>query len=355
MGRPRKIWKRDGSKYYYTKIDGKQVRLEKTKGKSQEKVELILQGGVRPGTGKTFASVADEFLDHSKRTNDPETFKIHQLVLQSFKDHVGQRLVVRLCEADLDKWELKLAQTDRGQVKHGGRTEGLTRKARPWAESSRTRAKAIVLAALNYGTRKLGLGPHPLAHVRPGSVGSRERYLTPEEREKIRQAVSGPFAEYIFALEQTGARPFSEVAKVTAANVDLEKGTWTLGRWKNSKKQKGKKRVIYLTEDMLQLTRRLVLKNPDEGPLFRNRIGKPWTRQALTARFRKLGEELGIEGLKAYHLRHCYISDALARGVPVAVVAELCGTSIQTINKHYSHIDKKQDVLREAARKAVGA
>jgi integrase len=126
-----------------------------------------------------------------------------------------------------------------------------------------------------------------------------------------------------------------------------------LAKWKNSKKLKGKKRTIYLVEPVLELMRKLVARYP-EGPLFRNRIGKPWTRQALTARFRTLGEKLGIEGLTAYAFRTAYITDALSRGVPVAVVAELCGTSIQTINKHYAKIDKKRDVLRDAARLAVG-
>ncbi|HKI37661.1 MAG TPA: tyrosine-type recombinase/integrase [Gemmataceae bacterium] len=195
--------------------------------------------------------------------------------------------------------------------------------------------------------------PHPLMHVRPGTVGSRERYLTPEERTRVHEAVRGAFSEYVFVLEQTGARPFSEAAKVTAADVDFVAGTWTLAKWKNSKKLKGKKRTVYLVEPVLELMRKLVACYP-EGPLFRNRIGQPWTRQALTARFRKLGETLGIAGLSAYAFRTADITDALSRGVPVAVVAELCGTSIQTINKHYAKIDKKQDVLRDAARLAVG-
>jgi integrase len=85
------------------------------------------------------------------------------------------------------------------------------------------------------------------------------------------------------------------------------------------------------------------------------RSGKPWTRQALTYRFRSLGKRLKIEGLKAYHLRHAYISDALARGAPVAIVAQLCGTSIQTIAKHYDKLNQMHNVLRDAARKAIGA
>lgn len=51
--------------------------------------------------------------------------------------------------------------------------------------------------------------------------------------------MEGPFAEFVAAPELTGARPLSEVASVTAADCDLEKGTWTLAKWKNSKKKRG--------------------------------------------------------------------------------------------------------------------
>jgi integrase len=336
MPRPRKIWRRKGSKYFYTKIDGRQTRLETTEAASQRTLERILRGHASgPATpGITFVRLADQFLDHSQATNERETFEVHRLFLQSFTDFVGkQRQVIRLCETDLDKW-CRLQTT--------------------WGENTCVRAKAIVLAALNHGIKKLGMPVHPLMHVRPGTCGSRDRYLTLEEREKIRIAVKGAFADYIFALEQTGARPFSEVAKVTASNVNLELGTWTLEKWKNSRKQKGLKRTIYLTPSMLELTRRLMNQYP-EGPLFRNTCGRAWTRQALTARFRALGERLGIENLMAYNIRHLFITDALARGIPVAVVAELCGTSIQTIQKHYNHMNVMHDVLREAARKAVGS
>jgi integrase len=353
MPRPRKLWTRPGRDYYYTKIDGKITRLEmieKGEAASQRKLEKILRRMTEgpAGPDPTFALVADRFLEHSQATNDPETFEVHALCLLGpvvdhkegvairgggFVYHVGKkRPVSKVCEADLDAW---------------------LRKKTTWNDNTKVRARAVVLAALNYGVKKLNLPGHPLRHVRPGTVERREKVLTEKERRKIRAAAQAPFDDYMRALELTGARPFSEVAKVTAADVDLEKGTWTLARWKNSRKQKGKKRVIYLVPEMLEMTRRLVERRP-EGPIFRNRNGKPWTRQALTARFRALGEAVGIEDLTAYAVRHGFITDALARGVPVAVVAELCGTSIQTIERHYNHMNVKHDLLRDAMRKAVG-
>jgi integrase len=357
MPRPRKIWPKSGRNHYYTKIDGKVTRLgplKKGEAFSLRILEKILRGTQQPagrGEGMTFARLADKFLGHSQATNEEETYDVHRLFLQSFKDHVGRRPVSKLCEADLDEWCREHA-APAGKVKAGGKKGG-TREGKAWSESTQARARAIVLAALNYGVKKLNMPPHPLQHVRPGTVGNRERYLTEDERKAIRGTVKGVFADYVFALEQTGARPFSEVCKVTAADVDLAKRTWTLTKWKNSKKQKGKKRVIFLSLPMVELTRRLMAKNP-EGPLFRCQQGTPWSRQSITARFRALSERLGMKDVTAYTFRHTAISDALIRGVPVAVVAELFGTSIQTISRSYAHIDKREDVLLQAMEKAVG-
>src|SRR5262245_35693013 len=124
MGRPRKLWKRAGSNYYYTKIDGVQTRLEKTEAASQRKLERILKGEQTVGPaspGISFAALGDQFLEDSQATNEQETYYVHQLFLQSFCDFVGKnRPVARLCEADLDRWCRQHAQGG-GKVKAGGR------------------------------------------------------------------------------------------------------------------------------------------------------------------------------------------------------------------------------------------
>lgn len=42
-------------------------------------------------------------------------------------------------------------------------------------------------------------------------------------------------------------------------------------------KKKKKKRVVYLSEAALDITKRLMKENPT-GPLFRNQAGNPWDR-----------------------------------------------------------------------------
>ena len=52
--------------------------------------------------------------------------------------------------------------------------------------------------------------------------------------------------------QETGCRP-GEVARVTAADVNLELGVWILKRHKTAKKT-GKPRIVYLMPSMIDLT-----------------------------------------------------------------------------------------------------
>ena len=141
---------------------------------------------------------------------------------------------------------------------------------------------------------------------------------------------------------------------MTAQDVNLDVGAWTFKRHKTVKKTH-KPRVVMLTPPMIELCRQLVVKHPD-GALFHNSRGKPWTRNAIRCRFRRLPHKLGLEaGVVAYAYRHTFTTEGLEAGVPIATMAELLGhTAAIMISDHYGHLDQKSDHLREAARRAAG-
>ena len=58
--------------------------------------------------------------------------------------------------------------------------------------------------------------------------------------------------------------------------------------------------------------------------------------------------ETGCRPGEAYMMRHQYITDALARGVPISIIAEVTGTSAEMIARTYSHISEKKSLLLEA-------
>lgn len=332
MSRRHTIWQRGGTGWFYTTIRGRQIRLAQDRKEAERAMHALLARDEEPESpvhGRpTFRKLADDFLDRSRETNKPGTFENHRVYLQSFCDHIGGRRAPDL---------------------RGEHVSGWLRKKTTWGPSTRCLAIQAVKAALNHAVREGRLGSNPLSGVKQGKTAHRERILTPGEREIIRGVARGSFRDFLFALEQTGARPFSEIGRLEARFIDWGEGCAELPEHKNTRH--GKRRVLYFTPPMVDLLGRLAGMHP-AGPLFRNRNGDPWTRLAFY-KWAKNFEAAGVAGVTAYTLRHSYATDAIMRGVPLPVLAELMGTSVKMLIEYYGHVAQKKDELRAAAIKAL--
>jgi integrase len=206
------------------------------------------------------------------------------------------------------------------------------------------------MACFNWAVKRGKMIESPLWGMERGRYERRERILTPEEKQKIKAVVKGGMSDFLFCLEQTGARPFSEVAKVTASMIDWQEGTVTFSQHKN--KKKGKTRVIYLTPDLSKKLKELARERP-EGPLLLTRNGRQWTRQAATKAMRRIEKKAGVHRLMIYAWRHTFITDCLAKGMSPTIIGRLVGNSARTIARFYDHVEQRKDALREAAKQAV--
>lgn len=279
--------------------------------------------------------VCDLFLSHAEKHTEAKTFAWYKKYLQSFNELFGL----------LGALDVKPFHVTRWLDSH------------PKWKTSRRCAAISLKRAYNWCEEEGLIPTNPMKKVRKPPAVRRERILAPSERIEIVTAIRDKeFRDFVFALQETGCRP-GEVARVTAANVDLDNGVWIFNQHK-TKKKTGKPRIIYLTPGMVELTKKLMLEFPD-GPLFRGpkRAGrKPYSKNAIRCRFRRLRKKLPhLKGVIAYTYRHSYITDALERGVPVASIAELAGhKDLRMIQEHYGHLSEKRMHLQDAARKAVG-
>jgi integrase len=278
------------------------------------------------------AQVVDLFLDHSERHNERATYLWYKHFLQSFASLYGRTAAAELKPIHVTRWL----------------------DAHDW-RGGRRNAVIAVKRAFNWADKQGVLSPNPLRNVEKPPAGRRTRIVTPEERAEILAAVKDRnFREFLTGLYLTGCRP-SEVARVTAANVNLDLGVWVFDEHKTGKKT-GKPRVIYLCPEMVEMSRRLVAERP-EGPLFPSyKLGRPFTKNAIRTRFRRLRAKLPhLKGVVCYSLRHSYATEALERGVGIAQVAELLGhVDTRMVSQHYGHLSQKVQHMRDAARKATG-
>jgi integrase len=338
MGRPRKPHFRESDGWWVSMFRGERIKLAKGRGNQAEALkryhELMAVEAVAvppESPDATSAAICEAFLGWSAKHNTPATYEFYRIFLQDFCTHWFAVRIVDLKPYHVTRWL------------DGHAT---------WGATTRRGAIGALKRALNWATSEGLIRDNPLKAVKKPRAQHRERILTADEEAAIDAATSGPFKLFLLALRQSGARP-GEVARVTAAHVSLDAGTWTLPEHKTSEKT-GKPRVIYLTPQLLALTEELVEAHP-AGPLFRNNRGTPWTRNAIRCRMRRLRKRLNLKpGVVAYTYRHTYTTEGLTNGVPIATMAELLGhVDTKMISEHYGHLRQKTDHLRQAAAQAT--
>jgi integrase len=332
----------DGWWYAQVRVGAKRKQIKLIKGKENEqeayrafcRVIADHEGEAPKPQAVTVAAVFDLFLDHSEKHNKPDTFQLYRYYLQDFCNTHGRKMAVEVKPFHLSRW-LDSHESWKG---------------------SRANAIESIKRAFSWAFAEGLLTKNPVQSVKKPARGRRDRILTREEREEILFAIKDQaFCEFVKAMQETGCRP-SEVARVTAADVNLDAGIWVLRDHKTARKTK-RPRVVYLTPSMVELSRKLIAKHP-EGPLFRTPRGNhPFSRNNIRCRFRRLREKLPqLSGVVAYSYRHTFATEALTNGVGIAQVAELMGhTSTEMVSSVYGHLADRLSHMREAARQAVEA
>lgn len=352
MARRAKPWFRSAENVWYVTHNGRKVRLG-VHGKANEAAawrawELLRADGpsqpvasqvppapeppppptAPPKPAVTVAEVIRCFLDDAAGRVTADTLDLYRLYLGGFAAKHGTLPAASLT--------CPLA-------------EAYSRRP-TWNDSTRSVFLATLARAFYHAERARIIDRTPLIGLRKPPIASRaaDAMVTTEEHAKLSTASPPYFRRFLEMLYLTGCRP-AEAAQLTADDIDWDAGTAVIRKHKTMRK--GKRRVLYLAPDAVTLLRELAAKYPT-GPLFRNRIGKPWTRSAIGMAIRKAGRTAGLTGKIAYGYRHAFATDALASGVPDAQVAELLGhTSTAMLHRHYSHLSTKTKVLADALRR----
>lgn len=324
-------WKaRDG---WYATFGTKKVLLAKGRDGREAAVrafhKLKAAGPAAPdqaGPDDTTADLCRLYLDHARDNLAPLTAEWYARHLKSFVKACGTVPAADLRPHHVVNWV----------------------GSHEWGPSTRNGAIRAVKRVFSWATRMGYMASDPIRHLERPPMRRRELIPVAGQVSAVMEVVKdAPFHDYLLALWATGCRP-GEVRSLTAAGVDVAAGTWTVV---NKTRHKGDPtRSIYLTETLVELSRRLIVEHP-EGPIFRNLRGRPWTRNAVVLRFRRLRVKLGMgKELTAYGLRHLYITDALEKGMPPATLAELVGhRNITMIMQVYSKLKQRTQHLRDAA------
>lgn len=336
MARFRKPFFRAPRGRWYVQLDGKQINLGPDKdaafktyhGLMQERAENPKPVEVAPDPGLVVVLI-DEFLEWCQKHRAPDTYRWYKDRLESFCETIDQGLTVeQLKPHHVQKW----VDNYPVEIKDGSRRNLIAsvKRAMKWAEE------------LGY------IDISPIRHMRKPGCGRKELIITPEQFQAlIDRTKDQEFKDLLTITWETGCRP-QESLRVEARHVDVPGSRWVFP----ASESKGKKipRVVYLTPTALEITKRLVEKNPT-GLLLRNMDGLPWTPYATNCRFRRAKKKVGVK-VSCYALRHTWINRMLMKGVDAFTVAHLAGHSDPSmLAKHYAHLSQAPTYLLEQIRR----
>lgn len=203
----------------------------------------------------------------------------------------------------------------------------------------------IVLAAFNYCQDNHDV-PNPLKGLKKPASKPRLHSLSREDEEVLLGAVEPAFRDFLVAAIHTGLRPFCELARLTAEDVEeTPRGMM----WRVYASKTDKTRKIPVRPEVAELTRRLLATAPRGSgkPLFRTARGRTWGKVNGVHKFvevrKKLGwdKDPGRKRYSCYSCRHTFAHRMLSGywnggvGCSVETLAELIGDTPKVAFDHY--------------------
>ena len=215
---------------------------------------------------------------------------------------------------------------------------------------------SIYTKALDWGVLPADFRP-PTRGVKKFPARKRERFLSPEERERLEQILDEGMQRgtnevgylhwatvgVIRLLSYTGMR-CGEVLGLTWDMVDLRHRVFRLPDSKVGQRDVPFGPAVYdlLMDDLMPRKVRgkpWVCVSKFGTPVSKNGVGNAWRRIRVIA-------DLG--NMRLHDLRHSAASDALMAGVPLAVVGKILGHRNPSTTSRYAHISDA--VVRDAVR-----
>lgn len=246
---------------------------------------------------------------------------------------IGGLELGKLTRAKVETWRKALAATP-AQVNRDDRPEPVTR---PRAASSLNRDMTALRAALNHA-HDLGLVTSDMpwrVALRPikNADGRRSLYLDRTQRRALIGAAPSDVAAFLRVLSAVPLRP-GAVAALEARHFDKRLSTLIVGKDKN-----GADRRIQLPPLTAALFADLAKDKLPAAPLLSRADGAAWNKDSWYDPVKEAAAASGLpSSTTAYTLRHSVITDLVTGGLDLLTVAQLSGTSVAMIERHYGHL-----------------
>ena len=327
-----KPWFRKDRKAWFVQLHGKQVNLGPNRNDALNKYHELMSKPLQQRAEPTaVVTILDQFLDWTSKHRAPRTYRWYLDRCQGFADSLPPGLQIN----NLRPFHVQ-AWVD-ANVK--------------WASGMKRGCIVAVLRALNWAEKMGLIDRTPIRSMEKPPAGKRTQIISATVyRQILTTTKNADFRDLLVAAWETGARP-QELTHVEARHVDVENARWVFPP--HEAKIKSRPRIVYLSEAVLEITKKRMLQNPN-GPIFRNSRGNPWHPYAVNCCFQRIKAKIG-QRFCLYVFRHSFATRSLEAGVDPLTVAILLGhANPAMLSTTYQHLSLNPQHLLAQAKRAGG-
>lgn len=239
----------------------------------------------------------------------------------------------KLTKTRIEAWRKAMAKTP-AKVSRDRREKPLTRSR---AASSVNRDMAALRAALNFahdaGNVTSDMAWRVALRPTKNADGRRDLYLDRDQRRALIRNAEPGIATLLQCLSLLPLRP-GALAALTVASLDKRLGVLAIGHDKA-----GKARKIKLPAATAKVINELSQDKLPGAPLLSRADGRPWTKDDWKWPIKDAAAKAELpSNTTAYTLRHSVITDLVTGGLDLLTIAQISGTSVAMIEKHYGHL-----------------
>lgn len=250
-----------------------------------------------------------------------------------YADPIANLPLQKLTEPHVRAWRTRLATLPAVVSR---RKDGST-ATRPRANATLNRDMVPFRAALNMALSggyvlsnlawKKALEPLP-------ATGRRNTYLDKGQRSALLGAIEAADARaFVHGLCILPLRP-GALASLRVSDFDARRGELLIPADKS-----GAGRRILLPKDTANHLAALAEGQYADVPIFRRTDGRKWDKDAWKKPIKRAAELANLPStVSAYTFRHSTITDLVQGGLDLLTIAQVSGTSVAMIEKHYGHL-----------------
>lgn len=247
------------------------------------------------------------------------------------EDKIANYALPKLTRAAVEDWRNRLAKAPVLTNPHSDKTK--TRKRSP---ASLNRDMAALRAALNsahdHGDVTTDAAWRVALRAIENADGRRDTYLENKQRALLIAKSGADIGAFLRGLSLVPLRP-GAIASLTAGQFNSKLGVLTVG-----KDKAGRDRKIKLPPETAKFFSNQIVNKLPSAPLLARTDGSAWNKDSWKKPIKAAAKEAGLtSAVSAYTIRHSVITDLVTNGLDLLTVAQLSGTSVAMIEKHYGH------------------